>query len=218
MRYVTVRVDPTENGGIHPIGEQLTAEPSITREAIHSVELLDDGTILLFAEGSGDRDRYEEIAAASPNVVDVLVTGTEPWLAVSQFEPTAETRRLLELRRESNVSVELPIRIDDDGALRVTFLGSDADVQALYRTVEDGSTLSFDVVETGGYDPDDAALTRRLTGRQREVLEAAVELGYYRASREATLRDVGDAVGISASTAGEHLRKIEERVFSELVR
>lgn len=218
MRYLTVRVDPRENGGIHPIGEQLTAESSITREAIHSVELLADGTVLLFAEGSGDRDRYEAIAAASPHVVDALVTGTDPWLAVSQFEPTPQTRRLLELRRESNVSVELPIRIEDDGALRVTFLGSDADVQALYRTVEAGSTLSFAVVETGAYDPDDAPLARRLTSRQREVLEAAVDLGYYRATRDATLEDVADAVGIAPSTAGEHLRKVEERVFSELVR
>lgn len=218
MRYLTVRVDPGENGSIHPLGERLTAEPSITREAIHSVELIDDGTVLLFAEGSGDRDRYEEIAAASPRVIDALVTGTDPWMAVSQFEPTAETRRLLELRRESNVSVELPIRIEADGALRATFLGSDSDVQALYRTVEAGSTLSFDVVETGSYDPDDAPLARRLTSRQREVLEAAVETGYYRATRQATLEDVADAVGIAPSTAGEHLRKVEERVFTELVR
>ncbi|ELZ11146.1 DNA binding protein [Halovivax asiaticus JCM 14624] len=218
MRYLTVRIDPRENGGIHPVGGRLTAAPAISREAIHSVELLDDGTILLFAEGSGDRDRYEAITADSPHVIDALVSGTDPWFAVSQFEPSDETRRLLELRRESNVSVELPIRVEDDGALRATFMGNDADIQALYRTVEAGSTLSFDVVETGSYDPADAPLARRLTRRQRDVVEAAVELGYYAAPREATLEDVADRVGIAASTAGEHLRKAEARVFTTLIR
>ncbi|MFC3959044.1 helix-turn-helix domain-containing protein [Halovivax cerinus] len=218
MRYVTVRVDPADNGGLHPLGERLSAEPSITREAIHSVELLADGTALLFAEGSGDRDRYEAITARSPHVIDALVTGTDPWIAVSQIEPTPPTRRLLDLRRESSVSLELPIHIEDDGALRITFMGSEADVQALYRTVEGGSALSFEVCETGSYDPDEASLARRLTDRQREVLETAVDLGYYRATREATLEDVAEVVGISPSTAGEHLRKVEARVFSQLVR
>ncbi|WP_425603073.1 helix-turn-helix domain-containing protein [Halosolutus gelatinilyticus] len=44
----------------------------------------------------------------------------------------------------------------------------------------------------------------------------AVETGYYRSPRETSLEDVVDAVGIAPSTASEHLRKIESRVFSAL--
>ncbi|WP_247730228.1 helix-turn-helix domain-containing protein [Halovivax limisalsi] len=218
MRYLTVRIDPSENGGLHPLGEALTAEPTITREAIHSVDARDDGTVVLFAEGSGDRERYEEIAATSPHVIDSLATGTDRWLAVSRFEPTDAVERLLTLPRESNLSVEYPIRIGDDGSLRVTVLGSDGGIRRLYRTAAAGDALSVDVLETGSYDPDEAELLGVLTDRQREVLTAAVEAGYYREPRAASLAEVARELDVTPSTAGEHLRKIEARVFAELVR
>ncbi|WP_444542726.1 helix-turn-helix domain-containing protein [Halomicrobium urmianum] len=43
-------------------------------------------------------------------------------------------------------------------------------------------------------------------------------MGYYRNPREATHEDVAERVGTTASTVGEHLRKIESRVFSRFVR
>lgn len=216
MRYLTVLVQPSE-GGFHPLGETLTEEPSITREAIHHVELLADGTVLLLAEGSGDQTRYEEIMQDSPYVVDSLVSGDQPWMAVSQFEPTDLARHALELQRESDIVVETPISIDADGSFRVTYLGSDSDFQRLFREVGEETTFAFEVVDTGTYEPDEASFTRVLTTRQREVLEAAVEVGYYSAPRQATHEDVAEVVGIAPTTVGEHLRKVEERVFEELV-
>ncbi|RBI59208.1 helix-turn-helix domain-containing protein [halophilic archaeon] len=218
MRYLTVLAHPAESGTFHPLGKQLAEEPSLQREAIHHVELLADGTVLLLAEGSGDRDRYREIMRDSPYVVDYLVSGEERWMAVSQFEPTASTRRILELGRESDIVIEMPIRINADGSLRITHLGSDPDLRALFRDGVDETALTFEVVDTGTYEPDEGSFTRLLTTRQREVLEAAVEVGYYSAPRESTHEDVADAVGIAPTTAGEHLRKIEERVFGALVR
>jgi len=41
-------------------------------------------------------------------------------------------------------------------------------------------------------------------------------LGYYESPRRATRDDVA-AVGCSPTTAGEHLRKAEARVFSQFV-
>ena len=218
MRYLTVVVDPAEGGAFHPLGKQLTEEASITREAIHHVELLADGTVLLFAEGSGDRRRYEEIMDGSPHVLDSLVSGADRWMAVSRFEPTALARRALELQRESDLVIEVPILINDDGSFRVTYLGGDSEFRELFREVGEESDFGFEVVETGEYEPDEASFTRVLTARQREVLEAAVEVGYYSAPRQATHEDVAEVVGIAPTTVGEHLRKIEERVFGALAR
>lgn len=218
MRYLTVLARPPESGTFHPLGKQLTEEPSITREAIHHVELLANGAVLLFAEGSGDRKRYEEIMRNSPHVIDYLVTGDERWMAVSQFEPTDTTRRILEHGRGSDVVMETPIRFDADGSLRITYVGSNADFRALFRDAPKETSLSFEVVETGEYEPNQNSITRLLTTRQQEVLEAAVEVGYYSTPRQSTHEDVAAAVGIAPSTAGEHLRKIEERVFDALVR
>ena len=218
MRYLTVVVRPTESGAFHPLGKELTDEPSITREAIHHVELLADETVLLFAEGSGDRKRYEQIMKDSPYVVDYLVSGGERWMAMSQFEPTDAARRALELQRESDIVIETPIHFESDGSFRITYLGSDAAFRELFGNVTEEATVAFEIVETGEYEPDESSFTRLLTTRQREVLEAAVEVGYYGAPRQSTLDDVAAVVGIAPSTAGEHLRKVEARVLGALVR
>lgn len=218
MRYLTALVHPSEHGSFHPLGEQLAAEPSITREAIHHVELLADGTILLLAEGSGDRERYEEIMRDSSHVDDYLVAGEDPWTAVSQFEPTATSRRALELQRESDVVMETPVRFTSDGALRVTYLGTDDAFKQLFERTVREDVLAFEIVEKGDYDPDTSSLARGLTARQREVLNAAVDVGYYSAPREATHADVASVVGIAPTTVGEHLRKAEEHVLGALAR
>lgn len=218
MRYLTVRLEPTDGGAFHPVGERLAEEPSVRREAIHHVELLADGTVLTLAEGSGDRDRYEELMAESPHVEDVLVSGDERWLATSQFTARGPVERLLAWRRESDLVVETPIRVNADGSMRITFLGGEADFRELYDRTVEAADLSVEVVETGEYDPDTDAFVRGLTTRQQEVLEAAVEVGYYSDPRSATQEDVAEAVGIAPTTAGTHLRTIEARVFGALVR
>ena len=218
MRYLTVLVHPSEGGSFHPLGKQLTDESSITREAIHRVTLLDDGTVLLFAEGSGDREQYEMIMRDSPFVVDYLVAGEDHWMAVSQFKPTDVTRRALELQRESNIVIETPIRFTADGSLQVTYLGTDEGFQRLFQDAIEKNGIAFEVIENGDYKPDESSFTRQLTARQREVLEAAVDVGYYSTPRQATHADIAAVVGIAPTTVGEHLRKVEEHVFDAITR
>jgi hypothetical protein len=216
MRYLTLRLSPATSAGFHPLGERLTEAPGLRREAIHRVELLDDGTVLLFAEGSGDRERYEAIMAESSAVRDCMVSGEGRWMAMSRFEPTDAVRRILEWRRAADVVVETPIRFTDDGGQVVTLLGDQAAFSELFDRATDAEAFAFEVVETGEYDPDTERFTRPLTTRQQEVLAAAVEVGYYRAPRRATHEDVAERVGLSPSTVGDHLRRIEERVFGLL--
>nr|WP_321576103.1 hypothetical protein [Halosolutus gelatinilyticus] len=83
MRYLTARLIPSEEGVFHPLGSELREEPSVRREAIHHAEHLDDGTVVLLAEASGNRHRYEEIMAASSHVDDFLVAGEERWMSVN---------------------------------------------------------------------------------------------------------------------------------------
>ncbi|WP_336406679.1 helix-turn-helix domain-containing protein [Haloarcula litorea] len=200
------------------MGERLAEEPSIQREAIHHVEFLDDETVLTLAEGRGDRERYEGIMSSSPAVDGYVVSGDERWMAVSQFEPTDEVRRLLEWQRQADIVVETPIPFGADGAQRVTVLGEESALGEIFDEAAGIDALSVEIVETGEYDPEARRFTRSLTNRQREVLAAAVEVGYYRAPREATHADVAEAVGLSPSTVGDHLRKIEAAVFESIVR
>jgi hypothetical protein len=56
-----------------------------------------------------------------------------------------------------------------------------------------------------------------LTGRQREALRIAYELGYFDVPRGASLADVGTELGISASAASERLRRAQTRLVEETV-
>lgn len=218
MRYLTALLEPDSGSAFHPLGGKLTEEPSITRRAIHHIELLADDTVLLFAEASGSQERYTEIMEDSPYAIDYILSGDERWMAVSQLEPTAGTRRALELQRESRLVIETPIHFTSDGSLKITCLGTDETFETLFEDLDAVETIAFEILEIGDYVPDESSFGRMFTSRQAEVLEVAVELGYYNEPRRATLEEVAEVVGIAPSTVGEHLRKVEERVFSEIVR
>lgn len=217
MRYLTVLVKPSGDGAFHPLGGKLTDDPSIKRQAIHYVELLADDTVLLFAEASGSQERYRQIMEESPHVISYLTAGEDRWMAVSQFEPTETVRRALELQRESFLVVDTPIRFTADDYLKITYLGTDEMFRKLYEYVENIEHMSVDILETGDYEANGSSFSRMITARQEEILETAVDLGYYCEPRQASLEDISEVVGITPGTVGEHLRKVEERVFSEIV-
>ncbi|MDX1745970.1 MAG: helix-turn-helix domain-containing protein, partial [Halobacteriales archaeon] len=74
----------------------------------------------------------------------------------------------------------------------------------------------LDVEQLTEYVPDVFTLQAGLTARQREILDTAVDIGYYDDPRRATVADVASELGINQSTASEHLRKLEARVFRTL--
>jgi predicted DNA binding protein len=217
MRYLTVLVKPDGDGAFHPLGGALTDEPSIQRRAIHYVELLADDTVLLFAEASGSQERYREIMEESPHVSSYFTAGEDRWMAVSQFEPTETVRRALDLQRESLLVIDTPIRFTSEDHLKVTYLGTDEVFRELYEYIEAAEYMAVDILETGDYEADTSSFSRMITSRQEEVLETAVDLGYYSNPRQASLEDISEIVGITPGTVGEHLRKVEERVFGEIV-
>jgi len=217
MRYLTVLVKPDGDSAFHPLGGKLSDEPSIERRAIHRVELLADDTVLLLAEASGSQERYEQIMAESPHVIEYLTAGDDRWMAVSQFEPTETVRRTLKLQRDSFLVIDTPIRFTSEDYLKVTYLGTEDTFRDLFEYVEAVDSITVDILNMGDYEVNRSSFSRILTARQEEVLEAAVDLGYYSEPRQASLEDIGEVVGIAPGTVGEHLRKVEERVFSEIV-
>jgi hypothetical protein len=216
MRYLTVLVKPNGESAFHPLGGKMSDDPSVKRRAIYHVELLADDTVLLFAEASGSQERYNQIMEESPHVISYLTAGEDRWTAVSQFEPTEVTRRALELQRESPLVIDTPIRFTSDDNLKITYLGDDEIFKKLYDHVKNTEYINIDIIETGDCETNGKSFNRMLTSRQEEVLETAVDLGYYSEPRQASLEDISEVVGIAPGTVGEHLRKVEERVFSEI--
>ncbi|MEF8853705.1 MAG: helix-turn-helix domain-containing protein [Haloarculaceae archaeon] len=57
----------------------------------------------------------------------------------------------------------------------------------------------------------------RLTDRQQEVLETAMEMGYFRRPRDANATEVAGALDISPSTFAEHLAAAQSKVLDSLL-
>ncbi|XVH32485.1 helix-turn-helix domain-containing protein [Haloferacaceae archaeon DSL9] len=53
-----------------------------------------------------------------------------------------------------------------------------------------------------------------LTHRQREVLEIAIEHGYYRQRKETSIEELADELGLATTTTWEHLSRAEEKVMN----
>jgi len=215
MRYVTVRATPAEGDAFHPLGAVVADEPAVASGPIHQIELIDGETGVSLSEVRDGIDRYGELLEESPYVIDYTTTGTDRGFVYTHFELDDLTRRLLRYRRSSDLVVEMPIESAADGGVIVTLVADDGAFTEAFDDIPD--EVDLDVLEIGEYDPGVRQLFGRLTGRQREVLTAAVRAGYYDAPRRATQADVAERLDVSPATVGEHLRKIESRVFSGFV-
>lgn len=63
----------------------------------------------------------------------------------------------------------------------------------------------------------DTTVLSSLTDRQKEIIIAAQKHGYYKTPRKITLEELSKKLGISKSTAVEHLQKAENQIFSHLL-
>lgn len=60
------------------------------------------------------------------------------------------------------------------------------------------------------------ALRSELTDKQQAAFEAALELGYYEEENRATIDDIAAMLEVHRSTAGEHIKRAENTLLSEV--
>lgn len=212
MRYVTFTLTPPEEG-FHPVDRRLVADPDVAPVAIHHVELLADETLVMLAEARGDADRYREILRSSEEVLSSVVSAADDRaIGYSHVVANELTLELFKRQQTSEFVVEMPIEVTAGGGHRYTVVGGADAFDGVGTAFPNG--IDVEIESVGDYRPDTGTLFASLTAREREVLAAAVEAGYYEFPREATHDDVAADLGISASAVGKHLRRIESKIFS----
>jgi predicted DNA binding protein len=214
MRYVRTVIWPRE-GGLHPVDKALADEPNLTRELLHNISLLDDGTAITLLQLSGDAERAHEIAQEAEEVLDYqLSEGDDEILVYTYFVPTDTIVELLSLFREYELILDMPLEYTADGKLRVHIVGEEEVIREVIPQVPDG--IGLDLEQITDYAPEEERLFGMLTERQQETLRAATEAGYYNVPREATHKDIAERLDRSDGTVGEHLRKIEAKVMEAI--
>lgn len=219
MRYVELRVQP-EGRWFHPVDRQIAADSTLRHGPIHNLNRLQDGTVVLLYEIAGPKSRIDALLEEHGTGLkrETAAVG-ESTLVWAHLDPDDDTTAsvvgdLLDVAEQYSVVVDTPIEFTDN-ELRLTLIGEASVIQDLFAQTPD--TAQVTVERTGDYRPKSERLFSELTARQREVLLAALDAGYYDDPRGATYDDIARAVDCSATTVGEHLRKIEGQLVREIV-
>ena len=142
------------------------------------------------------------------SVVSVTILEAQPDRALVQFETTEPL--LIRSLSEAGIPLELPITIAD-GEVSVEVTAPRERLSELGTLLEQFG-VPFDLVSVT-QSVDTQSL---LTAEQYELLETAIERGYYDTPRDATAETVAGELGCARSTAAEHLQRAEANVIRSL--
>lgn len=217
MRSVTYLLTPDE-GHFDTMGPAFLAH-GVTREAIHGIRTLGDGSVVVQMKVGENPSRVRDICEDSTG--DGLrsyhvVSNAEGALVQLHFEPTGVLADLIAIHEQHPVVPEFPIEfVDSDaGSVRVVEAGCVTELRRVVTKMREVSSVTIE--EVGGYDPESDRLYAGLTERQQQVLRTALERGYYDVPRDVTYEDIARDLDCSASTVGQHLRRIEATVLSDI--
>ena len=213
VRAVTFTLDQPD--GPHIAYRMFGANSEFQREQIYHLNVLADETVTLLGRLRGDLDEAERLLGEHTDVLEYSISSEKPQtgLVYVHARPPPVMKRFLKLPRTHEVFFNFPLGSTNDGKLRVVMLGETNDV--LREALADVPTeLGVTVERIGPYPAAKGHVLTLLTDRQQEVLDIALDLGYYDVPRQATHGDIADRLGLSAGTVGEHLQKIESRVFN----
>jgi predicted DNA binding protein len=145
---------------------------------------------------------HEELTAMEP-----LQQSSER--VIVQIETT--TPLLLLSAQASGIPIEPPVVVQN-GIARVEIRASNDRLSELGEQLERfGHSFTVEAIY------EDAAPKQLLSERQRDLLLAAVERGYYETPRACSLTELADSIGIAKSTCSEILRRAERRVVHRFV-
>lgn len=206
----------SEDGAYNPFDEAIIDHPELARKGVTHFDLMPDGTTVLLYDIDGDAEAVRDLLDETPSALsyDVFTVGDGCVRAHVHFEQETLVTALINLQNEYDLITNPPLEIDADGGLHMSVAGDPENIReaAMMRP----ENVDIRLEETEGGDVDMVDVTTLLTDRQQEVLELALGKGYYEIPRQATNEDIAAELDCSTSTVGEHLRKIESRIISEV--
>lgn len=214
MRYVTFVIIPPD-GGLTDTEQAFGAREGVTRQSIQHLNLLADGTAVVIFELDGDLDAIRDELAIQEEVLEYNISETrENHHVYIHFEPNETVSQLLTITNEYELVVDTPMIYTHRGGLKITVIGEEPVIRESMPAIP--STLRLKLEQIGEYEPVTDRLFSLLTERQQEILQEAIEQGYYSVPRQVTHQDIAEELDCSGGTVGEHLRKIEAKLLSEI--
>ncbi len=218
MKHVRVSLDASgREGEIHPMYDLLSnaefVEHATLTDWTYSGEELG---VMQYVEG--DIDRFQRALAEISVVREYELTrvSDRSCYAYVRDATTPQLAELLETIERSPVVVVSPIEYGPDSGPICSMYGPSEAIQWLIEQLP--APIEPTVDQIGGMASIPGLLESVLSDRQREAVEAALNVGYYEIPREASQEDVAERIGCSPSTAAEHLQKAETTLLKTILK
>lgn len=141
------------------------------------------------------------------SVVSLDILSNREETALVQFE-TSNPHLLMPVR-DSGIPLEMPFTLTG-GKAKWEITASRTQLSELGRQLEKFG-IPFDVNRI----QKNIVSDRLITQRQREIVTAAVDAGYYDTPRECSLTELSETLGIAKSTCSETLHRAEEEIIKK---
>jgi len=218
MQHVRVAITAHgREGEIHPMYGLWTNADFVGRSRALQWNFTGDALgILHYVEG--DADAFEDAVADIPEVLgyELEPAGEGSFYVYIRDATTEPLGDMFGPVTSGGIVVVPPIDYRADGTVVLSVFGPDGEVQSAVERIPDPIDLT--VLQVGGLAGTEVAAESRLTDRQREAVEVALDLGYYDVPRTASHEAVARELDCAPSTAAEHLRKAESAVLRSVFR
>lgn len=198
MLQSTIRLDLNTDFVLNDVTREFDSPFIVTHEEVH-----DDDTLTFVAEVTEDRD---EIAARLEEFPEVVRVGTMGEAAIVVRKRSCGAIPVI--RRHNGFLCGVDRAFGTERIFDVlTFTRED--VQAISADLEELGVVTIERLVDVGERPAD------LSSRQLEVIQTALEAGYFDWPRNAEAADIAADLDITHPTFLEHLRKAERKLLEQ---
>jgi len=213
LSSATATVEFTLGDGCHPLSGLAAALPEESTLRVTTVIPRNDNEVLYVTTVDGVTEAIlSDAVDATDSIVSVDYYRTDDVIQCGLIiaSPAPEPRLV-----DTGVSLS-ETSIDGKNARISAVLGGETTVQQCVAVLseycgEESVTTLWTADTAGTLKP---ALADELTDRQRQVLELAIEAGYFERPRHNNTGELADALGISRATFTQHLRAAQRKVFA----
>lgn len=165
----------------------------------------------------GDPDVYRDVLEDRDETLAYAIApvGDGVFYCVVCEQLTDRDRAYIDAFVDGTAVVIPPVRYNQDGSIDVTIVGSSQAIEEVHSGLPEDAPI--EVRSITDYQTRVPGTMGVLTDRQREAVTIAVECGYYNSPREGRVEEVAEALGVSTSTASEHLRKAEMKAMRQIL-
>lgn len=200
---------------LHPLDEAFRNAEETDIEVTYYINPVGNGDCVELCEFGGDLNHARTVLEETNAVHDFELSDT--GVAYVHYRANNALRGLVAMPQEHEIVLQWPIEFvrHEDRGIEVTIIGTEEAIGAAFMEIP--ARIDVSLIRTGEYENDSTRTWSMLTDRQREVLEVALERGYYRVPRETTHQDIADEIDLAPATVSEHLQRIESNVMSSLI-